>query len=77
MGELEAVRRTNRYLPGKQAWLVSEWRSTGERKFYLANLSSRISLRALAAAVKARWACEQAHQQLNGELGLGHFEGRS
>ena len=23
------------------------------------------------------WVCEQAHQQLKGELGLGHFEGRS
>ena len=55
----------------------SEWRSTGERKVYLSNLSPRISLRALAAAVKARWVCEQAHQQLKGELGLGHFEGRS
>src|SRR5947208_3038788 len=29
------------------------------------------------AAVKARWACEQAHQQLKEELGLDHFEGRS
>jgi SRSO17 transposase len=24
-----------------------------------------------------RWVCEQAHQQLKEELGLGHFEGRS
>ena len=28
-------------------------------------------------AIKARWACEQAHQQLKDELGLDHFEGRS
>ena len=27
--------------------------------------------------VKARWICEQAHQQLKEELGLDHFEGRS
>ena len=27
-------------------------------------------LRALAAAIKARWSCEQAHQQLKEELGL-------
>ncbi len=33
--------------------------------------------RRLAAAIKARWVCEQAHQQLKGELGLDHFEGRS
>ena len=29
------------------------------------------------AAIKARWICEQAHQQLKEELGLDHFEGRS
>jgi SRSO17 transposase len=67
----------NRHLPGKQAWLVGEWRSSGERKYYLSNLPPRASLRALAAVIKARWVCEQAHQQLKGELGLGHFEGRS
>ena len=26
----------------------------------------------LAAAIKARWVCEQAHQQLKEELGLDH-----
>jgi SRSO17 transposase len=30
-----------------------------------------------AATIKARWICEQAHQQLKEELGLDHFEGRS
>jgi SRSO17 transposase len=34
-------------------------------------------LRGLAATIKARWICEQAHQQLKEELGLDHFEGRS
>jgi SRSO17 transposase len=72
-----AVWGNNRHLPGKEAWLVGEWRSSGERKYYLSNLPPRTSVRALAAAIKARWVCEQAHQQLKGELGLGHFEGRS
>ena len=67
----------NRHLPGDEVWLVGEWRSSGERKYYLSNLPPRTSLRALAAAIKARWVCEQAHQQLKQELGLGHFEGRS
>ena len=67
----------NRHLPGEEVWLVGEWRSSGERKYYLSNLPPRTSLRALAAAIKARWVCEQGHQQLKQELGLGHFEGRS
>jgi SRSO17 transposase len=67
----------NRHLPGDEAWLVGEWRSSGERKYYLSNLPPRTSLRALVGAIKARWVCEQAHQQLKEELGLGHFEGRS
>ena len=67
----------NRHLPGEEVWLVGEWRANGERKYYLSNLPPRTSRRALARAVKARWVCEQAHQQLKQELGLGHFEGRS
>jgi SRSO17 transposase len=44
---------------------------------YLANLPAATNLRTLAATIKARWICEQAHQQLKEELGLDHFEGRS
>ena len=69
--------RTAQHLPGEEAWLIGERRSTGERKYYLSNLSAGTSLRLLAAAIKARWVCEQAHQQLKEELGLDHFEGRS
>lgn len=65
------------HMPGEEAWLVSERRSSGERKYYLSNLPAGTPLRALAAAIKARWVCEQAHQQLKEELGLDHFEGRS
>jgi len=65
------------YMPGEEAWLVGEWRSNGERKYYLSNLPADTALKQLADAVKARWVCEQAHQQMKGELGLDHFEGRS
>ena len=70
------ITRPSRHLPGGGVWLVGEWRPSGERRYYLSNLPPRTPLRALAAAVKARWVCEQAHQQLKQELGLGHFEGR-
>jgi hypothetical protein len=26
------------HLPGEEAWLIGEWRSSGERKYYLSNL---------------------------------------
>ena len=72
-----AVWGNNRHLPGEEVWLVGEWRSSGERKYHLSNLGPDTSLRMLASTIKARWVCEQAHQQLKQELGLGHFEGRS
>jgi len=65
------------HLPGDEAWLIGEHRTSGEKKYYLANLSAATDLRTLAATIKARWICEQAHQQLKEELGLDHFEGRS
>lgn len=65
------------HMPGEEAWLIGEWRSSGERKYYLSNLPPNTGLKMLAAAIKARWICEQAHQQMKEELGLDHFEGRS
>jgi len=65
------------HLPGDEAWLIGEHRMSGEKKYYLANLPATMDLRTLAATIKARWVCEQAHQQLKEELGLDHFEGRS
>src|SRR4030095_3279414 len=65
------------HLPGDEAWLIGEHRMSGEKKYYLANLPANTDLRTLAATIKARWICEQAHQQMKEELGLDHFEGRS
>ena len=47
------------------------------RWYYLSNLPPDTTLKQLATTIKARWVCEQAHQQLKEELGLDHFEGRS
>lgn len=64
-------------MPAEEAWLVGEWRSNDEHKYYLSNLPAEATLKQLAAAIKARWVCEQAHQQMKEELGLDHYEGRS
>jgi len=65
------------HMPGEEAWLIGEHRASGEKKYYLSNLPADTDLKTLAATVKARWVCEQAHQQMKEELGLDHFEGRS
>ena len=75
--EVRIGRRAGQHLPGEEVWLVGERRSSGEQKYYLSNLPADVSLKRLASAIKARWVCEQAHQQLKKELGLDHFEGRS
>jgi SRSO17 transposase len=67
----------HRHGPGDEAWLVCERRPGGVKKYYLSNHRADMSLRALATIIKARWACEQMHQQMKEELGLDHFEGRS
>ena len=75
--EVRIGRRAGQHLPGEEVWLVGERRSGGERKYYLSNLPTGTSLKRLASTIKARWVCEQAHQQLKEELGLDHYEGRS
>jgi len=65
------------HMPGEEAWLIGEHRPSGEKKYHLATLPAEAELKTLAATVKARWSCEQAHQQMKQELGLDHFEGRS
>ena len=68
--------KTHQHLPGDKLGSSAN-AGFGERKYYLANLPAKTDLRTLAATIKARWVCEQAHQQLKEELGLDHFEGRS
>lgn len=65
------------HMPGEEGWLIGEHRASGERKYHLSTLPGDTDLKTLAATVKARWSCEQAHQQMKEELGLDHFEGRS
>jgi SRSO17 transposase len=67
---------TNYHLPGDEVWLIAEFRSD-ETKYYFSNLPASTSLRKVVSAIKARWSCEQMHQQMKEELGLDHFEGRS
>jgi SRSO17 transposase len=60
-------------------WLVIEW-PEGENKptkFTLTSLPRRMSKKQIVRLFKERWRTERAYEDLKGELGLDHFEGRS
>jgi SRSO17 transposase len=59
-------------------WLLCErdLGSTPRTKYYLVDLPSTASLKALVQLAHQRWAIEQQYQELKDELGLDHFEGR-
>ncbi len=62
-----------------EVWLLCERElGGGDRvRYYLVDLPVTASLRALVSLAHQRWAIEQQYQELNDELGLDHFEGRS
>jgi SRSO17 transposase len=60
-------------------WLLSEW-PHGEpapTKFSLTTLPRRMSKKQIVRLIKERYKTERVYQDLKGELGLDHFEGRS
>lgn len=60
-------------------WVVIEWPDGEERptKFTLTTLPRRMSKKEIVRIIKERWRTERAYEELKGELGLDHFEGRS
>jgi SRSO17 transposase len=60
-------------------WLVIEWPSEEDAtaKFYLTTLPHRMSHKEIVRIIKERWRTERMYEDLKGELGLDHFEGRS
>jgi SRSO17 transposase len=60
-------------------WLMMEWPDGEEKptKFTLTTLPQRMSKEQIVRIVKERWRTERVHEELKGELGLDHYEGRS
>ncbi|MGA7119640.1 MAG: IS701 family transposase [Polyangiaceae bacterium] len=60
-------------------WLVMEWPEGEDKpaKFILTTLPRRMTKKQIVRIVKERWRTERAYEDLKGELGLDHFEGRS
>lgn len=61
-----------------EEWLVIEWpRDDAEPfRYWLSNLPSKTSIKALVNTLKARWRIERDYQDLKQEFGLDHYEGR-
>lgn len=60
-------------------WLVIEQCNDPDRsyKFYLTTLRRRMSKKEIIRIIKERWRTERVYEDMKGELGLDHFEGRS
>ncbi|WP_163869257.1 IS701 family transposase [Myxococcus eversor] len=68
-----------RKAPGTPEWLLCEW-PQGEAaptKFYLSSLPADTPLKRLVTLAKLRWRVERDYQEMKGEVGLDHFEGRT
>jgi SRSO17 transposase len=65
--------------PGEEQWLIAQWFDSESKptKFWLSNLPSTMSARGLIRLAKLRWRVERDYQEMKGELGLDHFEGRT
>jgi SRSO17 transposase len=60
-------------------WLIAEWPQgeTAPSKFLLTTLARKMSKKQIVRLCKERWRTERMYEDLKGELGLDHFEGRS
>jgi SRSO17 transposase len=66
-------------MPREPVWLVIEW-PEGESqptKFFLTSLRRRMNKKQIVRTIMERWKTERVYQQLKGELGFDHYEGRS
>ena len=64
---------------GEEQWLVIDKDKPGGavEHYVLATLPKTISRKQLVGRIKQRWRTERVYQDLKGELGLDHFEGRT
>ena len=62
-----------------EQWLLIEWPSgTAEPSgYWLGRLPGKLSLKKLVGISKHRWVIERDYEELKGELGLAHYEGRN
>jgi len=59
-------------------WLLMEWEDgeSAPNKFHFITASKNVTKKWLIRQVKQRWRTERAYEDMKGQLGLDHFEGR-
>jgi len=74
-----APEHTKGRAPSEPLWLVAQWSDEDNApwKFWLSNLPASTSVRRLVWLAKLRWRVERDYQDLKGEVGLDHYEGRT
>jgi SRSO17 transposase len=62
-----------------EQWMLIEWPAgTNEPSgYWLARMPANLALKRLVAISKHRWVIERDYEELKGELGLAHYEGRN
>lgn len=70
---------TGRDLRAEEQWLVIEKpnRTAPPEHYVLATLPKTITRKQIVRRIKQRWRIERTYEDLKGELGLDHFEGRT
>ncbi len=74
-----AHRDDRRKVPRPEEWLLMEWPqdAAAPTKFWLSSVPEDVEIKALVGLVKLRWRIERDYEEMKGELGLDHYEGRS
>lgn len=74
-----AHRVTKGTTPGDEQWLLIQWNADQDKpsNYWLSNLPPSESVERLVYLAKLRWRIERDYQDMKGQLGLDHFEGRT
>nr|WP_281404488.1 transposase [Pyxidicoccus fallax] len=74
-----AERHVQRAPPSEEVWLLIEWpqKEKTPTKYSLSSLPEDTPLEELVRLSKLRWRVKRDYQELKGEVGLDHFEGRT
>lgn len=73
-----AERHTKGRPPSESVWLICEYRAAKkEYRYHICNLPGSTTKSELVRRTKLRWRVERDYQEMKGEVGLDHFEGRT